>query len=204
MKQRLVPNTTTPILSYGWSIGTSMAIHVAAERHVAGLILQAPPATAQEMMRWSSKHDVPWYGRGVVKIKADPEVDVRLSRSGALNKTLTTRPQIGAGCLFRNDETHAGPVFPDPAFPQRPFGGPALRRRLSSRLAGKLSGSPCTYVTENDLPDRGPLARPAARFRYVFVRSLRSGQGSASTRSGFDSTRLASLSCWPLRCRFLL
>jgi fermentation-respiration switch protein FrsA (DUF1100 family) len=38
------------------------------------LILQAPPATAGEMMRWSSKHDVPWYGRGIVKMKADPDV----------------------------------------------------------------------------------------------------------------------------------
>lgn len=74
MKQRFVPNSTTPIVSYGWSIGTSMAIHVAANRHVAGLILQAPPANAEEMTRWSSKHDVPWYGRGVVKMKADPDV----------------------------------------------------------------------------------------------------------------------------------
>jgi fermentation-respiration switch protein FrsA (DUF1100 family) len=38
------------------------------------LILQAPPASAEEMMRWSSKHDVPWYGRGVVKVRADPDV----------------------------------------------------------------------------------------------------------------------------------
>lgn len=74
VKQQFVPNPTTPIASYGWSIGTSMAIHVAANRHVAGLILQAPPASAEEMMRWSSKHDVPWYGRGVVKMKADPDV----------------------------------------------------------------------------------------------------------------------------------
>lgn len=74
VQQRVVPNLATPIVSYGWSIGTSMAIHVAANRRVAGLILQAPPATAEEMMRWSSKHDVPWYGRGVVKMKADSDV----------------------------------------------------------------------------------------------------------------------------------
>ncbi len=74
VKQRFAPNTTRPIVSYGWSIGTSMAIHVAANRQVAGMILQAPPASAEEMMRWSSKHDVPWYGRGLVKLKADPDV----------------------------------------------------------------------------------------------------------------------------------
>jgi uncharacterized protein len=74
VKQRFAPNTTTPIVAYGWSIGTSMAVHVAANRHVAGLILQAPPANAEEMMRWSSKHDVPWYGRGVVKMRADADV----------------------------------------------------------------------------------------------------------------------------------
>ena len=74
VKQRLAPSTATPIVSYGWSIGTGMAIHVAANRHVAGLILQAPPANAEATMRWSSKHDIPWYGRGVVKMKADPAV----------------------------------------------------------------------------------------------------------------------------------
>jgi len=74
VKKQFVPDPATPIIAYGWSIGTSMAIHVAANRHVAGLILQAPPASADEMMRWSSKHDVPWYGRGLVKMKADPEV----------------------------------------------------------------------------------------------------------------------------------
>jgi uncharacterized protein len=74
VKQRFAPDTTTPIVSYGFSIGTSMAVHVAANRRVAGLILQAPPASAEEMMRWSSKHDIPWYGRGVVKMKADPDV----------------------------------------------------------------------------------------------------------------------------------
>lgn len=86
VKQRLAPNTTTPIVSYGWSIGTSMAIHVAAERHVAGLILQAPPATAEEMMRWSSKHDVPWYGRGVVKMKADSAVEQVYENASAIHK----------------------------------------------------------------------------------------------------------------------
>jgi hypothetical protein len=74
VKQQFAVNTTTPFVSYGFSIGTSMAIHVAANRHVAGLILQAPPGNAKEMMRSASKHDVPWYVRGVVKLKADQDV----------------------------------------------------------------------------------------------------------------------------------
>jgi pimeloyl-ACP methyl ester carboxylesterase len=63
-----------------------MAIHVAAERQVAGLILQAPPANAKEMMRWSSKHAVPWYGRGVVKMKADPTVEQVYENAAAIHK----------------------------------------------------------------------------------------------------------------------
>lgn len=71
LKQQMPAGT---VVAYGFSIGTGMAIHVAANRHVAGLILQAPPATAAEMMRWSSKHEVPWYARGIVKLKSDPDV----------------------------------------------------------------------------------------------------------------------------------
>jgi len=74
VKRRFAPSTTTAIISYGWSIGTSVAIHVAANRHVAGLMLQAPLANTDDMMRWSSKHDLPWYGRGLLKMKADPDV----------------------------------------------------------------------------------------------------------------------------------
>jgi pimeloyl-ACP methyl ester carboxylesterase len=74
VKRRFAPSTTTAIISYGWSIGTSVAMHVAANRHVAGSMLQAPPANTDDMMRWSSKHDLPWYGRGLLKMKADPHV----------------------------------------------------------------------------------------------------------------------------------
>ncbi len=74
VKQHFAEDTTVPILTYGFSIGTSMAIHVAANRHVGGLILQAPPANAKEMMRWASKHDVPWFARGLVKLKSDADV----------------------------------------------------------------------------------------------------------------------------------
>lgn len=73
VRNHLAP-ATTPIVSYGWSIGTGLAIHVAAERTVAGLILQAPPASSEEMARWSSSHDVPRYARAFVKVKIDPSV----------------------------------------------------------------------------------------------------------------------------------
>ena len=64
----------SPIVAYGWSIGTGLAVHVAAERHVAGVILQAPPASAEEMAAWSSQHDVPRIARGVVKVTVDDAV----------------------------------------------------------------------------------------------------------------------------------
>ncbi len=89
VKQRSAPTARTPIVSYGWSIGTSMAIHVAAKRQVAGLILQAPPGSADEMMRWSSKHAVPWYGRGVAKMKVDPAVQQVYENAAAIHKVIS-------------------------------------------------------------------------------------------------------------------
>ena len=65
---------SSAIIAYGWSIGTGLAVHVAAERDVAGLMLQAPPASADEMAAWSSLHDVPRFVRGIAKIAIDPEV----------------------------------------------------------------------------------------------------------------------------------
>ena len=62
------------VVTYGWSIGTGLAVHVASRRSVAGLILQAPPASADEMAAWSSKHDVPRLARGLVKVTVDAEV----------------------------------------------------------------------------------------------------------------------------------
>ncbi len=62
------------IVTYGWSIGTGLAVHVASQRNVAGLILQAPPASADEMAAWSSKHDVPRFARGVVRVTVDAQV----------------------------------------------------------------------------------------------------------------------------------
>lgn len=62
------------IVTYGWSIGTGLAVHVASQRPVSGVILQAPPASADEMAAWSSKHDVPRFAHGLVKVTVDAEV----------------------------------------------------------------------------------------------------------------------------------
>ncbi len=73
--------TGGPVVVYGWSIGSGIAIHVAAQRRASGLILQAPPASADEMLQWSSHHDIPWYARGAVRMSADAQV--RQSYEGA-------------------------------------------------------------------------------------------------------------------------
>ena len=98
VRKRRTPDTDAPVVAYGWSIGTGIAVHVAAERQVAGLILQAPPASADEMMRWSSKHDVPWYGRGVVKMKADPDIEQVYENASAI-RTISTPLLIIQGQL---------------------------------------------------------------------------------------------------------
>ncbi len=79
--------STPQIVSYGWSIGTGLAVHVATERSVAGLILQAPPASAEEMAAWSSKHEVPRLARGLVKVSIDPEVQPIYENVREIRKT---------------------------------------------------------------------------------------------------------------------
>ena len=64
---------STPIVVYGWSVGAEFAIHVAAHRQVAGLILQAPPASAEEMAIASRNHDVPSFVRWAISLRHDTE-----------------------------------------------------------------------------------------------------------------------------------
>ena len=64
---------TNPVIVYGWSVGAEFAIHVAAQRSVAGLILQAPPASAAEMAVASRKHDVPSFARWAITLRHDEE-----------------------------------------------------------------------------------------------------------------------------------
>ena len=63
----------TPIVLYGWSVGAELAIHVAAARPAAGLILQAPPASADAMAAASRDHDVPRLVRWAVSLRHDDE-----------------------------------------------------------------------------------------------------------------------------------
>lgn len=62
------------VLVYGWSVGTQLALHVAASRPVSGIILQAPPASADAMDKASRAVDVPAIARWAVSLKSDPEV----------------------------------------------------------------------------------------------------------------------------------
>ena len=64
---------SAPILIYGWSVGAEMAVHVAAARPAAGLILQAPPASADAMAAASRKNDVPRLVRWAVSLRFDDE-----------------------------------------------------------------------------------------------------------------------------------
>ncbi len=64
-----------PIFVYGWSVGAEFAIHVAALRDVAGLVVQAPPASAVEMQAWSNHHDVPGALRWAVHLQGDADYE---------------------------------------------------------------------------------------------------------------------------------
>lgn len=64
---------STPVIVYGYSVGAEFAIHVAANRSVAGLILQAPPASAEELAAASRQHDVPSFARWAITLRLDEE-----------------------------------------------------------------------------------------------------------------------------------
>ena len=46
----VLPQTTGPIVAHGYSLGSGLALHVAAEREVAGVVLSAPYARLCELM----------------------------------------------------------------------------------------------------------------------------------------------------------
>lgn len=80
------------VLVYGWSVGTQLALHVAANRPVAGIILQAPPASADAMDAASRQTDVPAIVRWAVRLKSDD--DVRLIYQGAAEAKAVTAPLL--------------------------------------------------------------------------------------------------------------
>lgn len=62
-----------PIFVYGYSLGSCFAVHAAAHRPVAGLILQAPVTSAAEVC----EHFSPWYLRWLIRFQADPALRSR-------------------------------------------------------------------------------------------------------------------------------
>ena len=80
------------IFVYGWSVGTQFALHVAANRAVAGVILQAPPASADAMDDASRKADVPSIARWAVRLRSDDAV--RSIYQGAAEARKVTAPML--------------------------------------------------------------------------------------------------------------
>jgi pimeloyl-ACP methyl ester carboxylesterase len=62
-----------PILVYGYSIGTLAALNVAANRPVAGVVLQGAPSSAKEVIP-KMRRSLPWYVRGAVRLRAAPDL----------------------------------------------------------------------------------------------------------------------------------
>lgn len=75
-----------PIFVYGYSLGSCFAVHVAAHRPVAGLILQAPVTSAAEVC----EHFSPWYLRWLIRFEADPALRNRKPQPIDTVASLTT------------------------------------------------------------------------------------------------------------------
>jgi hypothetical protein len=65
---------TLPIIVVGYSLGTAMSIHVAAARHVDGVLLRAPITTPEDLIHTIAKHAVPWYAKLFVRIRPDDKL----------------------------------------------------------------------------------------------------------------------------------
>jgi hypothetical protein len=67
-----------PIIVYGYSLGSQLAIHVAAQRPAAGAIVEAAPASADLMadwlQRWPLIEAVQWLTASVMPLRPDPSV----------------------------------------------------------------------------------------------------------------------------------
>ncbi|QYE37028.1 lysophospholipase (plasmid) [Polymorphobacter sp. PAMC 29334] len=80
------------VMVYGWSVGTQLALHVAANRPVSGVILQAPPASADATDKASRTADVPSIVRWAVALKSD--ADVRSIYQGAVEAKAVSAPLL--------------------------------------------------------------------------------------------------------------
>jgi pimeloyl-ACP methyl ester carboxylesterase len=63
-----------PVIVSGYSLGTAMAIHVAAARPVSGVLLRAPITTPTDLVATIARHNVPWYAKLFVRIRPDPDL----------------------------------------------------------------------------------------------------------------------------------
>lgn len=67
-----------PVMVYGYSLGSQLAIHVAAQRPAAGVIVEAAPASADLMadwlQRWPLIQAVQWLTAPVIPLHPDPSV----------------------------------------------------------------------------------------------------------------------------------
>lgn len=63
---------SVPLVVYGRSIGTGMGAWVAANRPLAGLLLEAPPTTAPDVIAVWSRTLLPWYARWCMHLEPDP------------------------------------------------------------------------------------------------------------------------------------
>ena len=65
-----------PLFLYGHSLGSAAAVHVAASRPTAGLILEAPPTSAAEVVPTWRRH-YPWFLRWAIRLEADAGLRAR-------------------------------------------------------------------------------------------------------------------------------
>jgi len=79
-----------PVIVYGYSLGSQLAIHVAAERSAAGAIVEAAPASAAEMeawmLRWPFFDAIRWLTAPLVSLRPDPRVSEFLSAAAEVRK----------------------------------------------------------------------------------------------------------------------
>lgn len=80
-----------PVFVYGISLGTQFAIHVAAQRPVRGLLLQSPPAAAQEELDAYARQTL-GIASGLVHLV--PDANVRMIFQGKTEITAVRAPLI--------------------------------------------------------------------------------------------------------------
>jgi hypothetical protein len=69
---------TAPVIVYGYSLGSQLAIHVAASRPVAGVIVEAAPSSAPDMVAWMLRYPairtLRWLSAPLLPLRPDPSV----------------------------------------------------------------------------------------------------------------------------------